>query len=121
MACFACNVLYDMQTPAVTCTAPIRELHHFLTPIMPGFKDKHLLVANCVSYCQQVSEQQFETFIKLQRELQRLEVAIELYNRIADKFDRSDLQASPGAPSLGIVQAASIITAGICLPGAEYI
>ncbi|KAK9834607.1 hypothetical protein WJX74_005603 [Apatococcus lobatus] len=39
-----------------------------------------------------VSEQQFETFIKLERELQRLEVAIELYNRIAEKFDRSDLQ-----------------------------
>ncbi|KAK9847854.1 hypothetical protein WJX84_012039 [Apatococcus fuscideae] len=40
----------------------------------------------------QVSEEQFEMFVKLERELQRLEVAIELYNRIADKFDRSDLQ-----------------------------
>ncbi len=45
----------------------------------------------------QVTEQQFETFVKLERELQRLEVAIALYNRIADKFDRSDLQASPCA------------------------
>lgn len=49
-----------------------------------------------------MSEQQFETFIKLQRQLQRLEVAIELYNRISDKFDRSDLQASPGTSALSM-------------------
>lgn len=51
---------------------------------------KQLLMCSAL----QVSEEQFEMFVKLERELQRLEVAIELYNRIADKFDRSDLQAS---------------------------
>ena len=64
----------------------------------------------------QVSEQQFETFIKLERELQRLEVAIELYNRIAEKFDRSDLQASPetqpwlrSQPAIGCYDSMSLL------------
>lgn len=55
---------------------------------------RHLNGRDDANFFLQVSAQQFETFVKLERELQRLEVAIQLYNRIADKFDRSDFQAS---------------------------